>query len=488
MLFILVMDVLNWMITRASEAELFQPLSRRPLQHRISLYADDVALFLRPAAADISLSLRILDLFGDASGLKTNVQKSNVLPIHCSEENMSLVQNLLPCEVLEFPCRYLGLPLSTRKLTRGQFQPIIDRIADQLPGWKADLMTRARRVVMVQHVLTAMMVYLAMAIDLPPWAIKAIDKIRRAFIWRGRKEANGGHYLITWPKVCRSKELGGLGISDLKALGVALRVRWPWLRKTEPHKPWASLPLQTSKEVECLLMMAVVTEVGDGANTLFWKDNWLDGKSIQSLAPSLSASVSRRRANRRSVKDALDNDLWLEDIQGEITIDALWEYLELWNIINAVELQQGIPDKHIWRLSSSGQYTAQSAYEAQFQGAIRFEPYARIWKTWAPPKCRFFMWLVAHNRCWTADRLARRGLPHPARCPLCDQEEENIQHLLIGCVFARHFWYSILHYASLSVLAPQPSDIALNDWWRKVENCVDSEVHKGLNSIIILGA
>ena len=121
MLFILVMDVLNWMITRASEAELFQPLSRRPLQHRISLYADDVALFLRPAAADISLSLRILDLFGDASGLKTNVQKSNVLPIHCSEENMSLVQNLLPCEVLEFPCRYLGLPLSTRKLTRGQF-------------------------------------------------------------------------------------------------------------------------------------------------------------------------------------------------------------------------------------------------------------------------------------------------------------------------------------------------------------------------------
>ena len=94
-------------------------------------------------------------------------------------------------------------------------------------------------------------------------------------------------------------------------------------------------------------MMVVVTEVGDGVNTLFWKDNWLDGKSIQSLAPSLSASVSRRRANRRSVKDALDNDLWLEDIQGEITIDVLWEYLELWDIINVIELQQGIPNKHI---------------------------------------------------------------------------------------------------------------------------------------------
>ena len=68
MLFILVMDVLNWMVTRASEASLLQALSRRPIQHIISLYADDVALFLRPAAEDISLTLSMLQLFGDASG------------------------------------------------------------------------------------------------------------------------------------------------------------------------------------------------------------------------------------------------------------------------------------------------------------------------------------------------------------------------------------------------------------------------------------
>jgi hypothetical protein len=27
------------------------------------------------------------------------------------------------------------------------------------------------------------------------------------------------------------------------------------------------------------------------------------------------------------------------------------------------------------------------------------------------PNVIFFMWLVAHNRCWTADKHARRGLP-----------------------------------------------------------------------------
>lgn len=79
----------------------------------------------------------------------------------------------------------------------------MDKIADQLPNWKADLMTRAGRRVQVQHVLTSLTVYLAMAVDIPQWGLDAIDKIRRDFLWRGRKEARGGHCLVAWGKVCR---------------------------------------------------------------------------------------------------------------------------------------------------------------------------------------------------------------------------------------------------------------------------------------------
>jgi hypothetical protein len=99
----------------------------------------------------------------------------------------------------------------------------------------------------------------------------------------------------------------------------------------------------------------------------------------------------------------LEEEKWLDDIQGEISV----EYLELWDLLEGVVLQEGVPDRHIWRLSSSGEYTAKSACDALFEGAISFSPYERIWKSWAPPKCRFFMWLVAHNRCWTADKLAQ---------------------------------------------------------------------------------
>src|SRR6185312_12181132 len=107
-----VMDVLCRLIEKASEEELLQPLARRNLQHRISLYADDVVIFLQPSVSDISITLDILQLFGEASGLKTNVQKSTVSPIHCLEEHRALVQAHLPCQITEFPCKYLGVPLS----------------------------------------------------------------------------------------------------------------------------------------------------------------------------------------------------------------------------------------------------------------------------------------------------------------------------------------------------------------------------------------
>jgi hypothetical protein len=158
----------------------------------------------------------------------------------------------------------------------------------------------------------------------------------------------------------------------------------------------------------------MITEVGNGAITYFWKDRWLDGKRVQEIAPLVAAMVPKRILNKRTMLEALTEEKWVEDIPGgEISMAALIQYLDLWDILNSVELDEDIPDKHICRFSSSGQYTTKSAYDTLFQGAIPFEPFERIWKSWAPPKCRFFMWLAAHNRCWTADRLARRGLPHP---------------------------------------------------------------------------
>lgn len=488
MLFILVMDTLNLMVTRASEAGLLQLLSSRSIQHRLSLYANDVVFFLRPAATDIDLTISMLQLFGEASGLKTNIQKSSVAPIQCSAQDIEVVQTRLPCQLTEFPVKYLGLPLSLKKLTKTQLQPLIDRLADLLPGWKADLMTRMGRTIQVQFVIMATVIYHAMALELPPWAYKAINKITRNYMWRGRKEAKGGHCLLAWSKVTRPKELGGLGIADLKNLNRALRVRWLWLKKTDPTKPWATLPFQTNECVQALFSLAVASEVGDGTSTLFWNDRWLLGQSVQDLSPLIYSTVPRRIANKRTVAKAMRDFTWLRDIHGTASLDVISELLTLGDFVSEVALQPDVPDTHQWRLSASGQYTAKSAYEALFQGATQFDPWERIWRTWAPGKCKFFLWLAAHNRCWTADRLANRNIPHPEHCPHCDQEPETIDHLLISCVFARQFWHTLLQRLGLGALSPEPSEASFQKWWSKISGVVSHLTQKCLNTAVILGA
>lgn len=147
--FVLVMDTLNALIVKATDSGLLQPLSSRSIQHQISLYADDVVLFVRPIASDLNFVSQILDLFGDATGLKTNINKSSVAPIQCSSADLEVVQNCLLCKIDEFPIKYLGLPLSLKRLTKAHLQPLIDKLADILPAWKADLMTKAGRAIQV---------------------------------------------------------------------------------------------------------------------------------------------------------------------------------------------------------------------------------------------------------------------------------------------------------------------------------------------------
>ena len=97
-------------------------------------------------------------------------------------------------------------------------------------------------------------------------------------------------------------------------------------------------------------------------------------------------------------------------------------------------------------------------------------------------------WLVAHNKCWTADRLAKKGLPHPEHCPLCSQEDETIDHLLVFCVFSRQAWFIVLQRFGLQHLAPQPDEQSFEDWWEVASTRAADYMNQGLNSLVILVA
>lgn len=141
--------------------------------------------------------------------------------------------------------------------------------------------------------------------------------------------------MISWSKVTRPKELGGLGISDLQVLNWALRTRRLWLKKTEPTNPWASFQLQSCKVVRGIVNMAMSTEIGDGTPCSGKTDGCWD--SIEELAPLIFSLVPKRTANRRTVLEALTNKRWIEDIHGVVSWQVLQEFCVCWEALEGVQ-------------------------------------------------------------------------------------------------------------------------------------------------------
>jgi hypothetical protein len=103
MFFILVMDVLNAVFKLAEEEGVFSLLLPWGIKHRLSLFADDVVLMIRPTVGEATAVVEHLAAFGAASGLKCNLTKSSVSPIRCEGIDLKPILAALDCTRKDFP-------------------------------------------------------------------------------------------------------------------------------------------------------------------------------------------------------------------------------------------------------------------------------------------------------------------------------------------------------------------------------------------------
>jgi hypothetical protein len=191
----------------------------------------------------------------------------------------------------------------------------------------------------------------------------------------------------------------------------------------------------------------------------FWKDRWIHGQRILDIALPVFAIVSKRRATHRTVLEALANHAWVVGLMIFKELRLLEPSLSILHF--GTSSLKCLCNQRLRTLISGaslvdGSYSPKSVYAGLPQGTFSSRYWVRIWKSWAPGKSRFFMWLVVRDRCWTVDRLVKWGLRHPSRC--CNQKE-NINHLLLSCVFAQEFWFNILRRVGLQHLSPALGNI-----------------------------
>jgi hypothetical protein len=161
------------------------------------------------------------------------------------------------------------------------------------------------------------------------------------------------------------------------------------------------------------------------------------------------------------------------------------EFLSLRNIVEQVQLLPGIPDTFSWNLSSDGSYSAASVYGAMFAGSSAPLGGKLLWKTAAPPRVRFFFWLVMHGRCWTAHRRRRHGLQDSDDCIFCDQVAETMDHVLLGYTFSREVWTICLRWLRLDQFVQVREENTM-PWWSNARKLVAKAIRRGFDSLFLL--
>ena len=109
-------------------------------------------------------------------------------------------------------------------------------------------------------------------------------------------------------------------------------------KKTDQERAWNQLPIKASPEVQAFFKASTFTIIGDGRNTLFWEDQWIDGEAIRDIAPCLHQQVPRQTRSRQTVREAVTDRQWVRAITGGLSWTAICEYLNLWDAMHNVVL------------------------------------------------------------------------------------------------------------------------------------------------------
>lgn len=133
--------------------------------------------------------------------------------------------------------KYLGVPLSYRKLTVPQFKPLIDRILGRIQHWTTKLLSYAGREQLIKSVITSMTSYWLQVFSLSKQVLEHIQRICRSFLWSG-KDGNYRKSLVSWNQVCAPKSCGGLNIISLPEWNKALLAKLLWKIQTKADTLW----------------------------------------------------------------------------------------------------------------------------------------------------------------------------------------------------------------------------------------------------------
>ncbi|RVW54197.1 hypothetical protein CK203_090523 [Vitis vinifera] len=159
-------------------------------------FADDTIFSSNTREEDLQTLKSLLLAFGHISGLKVNLDKSNIYGINLDHAHMSRLAETLGCKASSWPILYLGLPLGGNPRAGGFWDPVIERISRRLDGWQKAYLSFGGRITLIQSCLTHMPCYYLSLFKLPASVAAKIERLQRDFYGQGWE----GKWLWRYPR------------------------------------------------------------------------------------------------------------------------------------------------------------------------------------------------------------------------------------------------------------------------------------------------
>lgn len=170
----------------------------------------------------------ILAIYERGSGQKINQEKTNIFfNSNTPQPIQAWIQLLLGVPAIKQFEKYLGLPAIVGREKKRSFIYHQERVWKKLQGWKEKLLSIASREVLIKSVIQAIPTYTMSCFKLPNGLFKDLGVLICKFWWGYNGDLREVQW-VSWERLCKEKELGGLGFKEIEKFNDTLLVKQVW--------------------------------------------------------------------------------------------------------------------------------------------------------------------------------------------------------------------------------------------------------------------